>query len=132
MDHLLNGLSTKHIYSVDWSGTKYCVLIFHCNYDKQYVNISMPGYVDSALEQLQYKPFKSLQFTPLLHQLIKYVSRGTRQTIAPTDVSPLLSEKQTKYVQSIEGSFLYYTRALHDPMLPALNQISSMHAQPTF
>ena len=92
----------------------------------------MPGYVDSALEQLQYKPFKSLQFTPLLHQLIKYVSRGTRQTIAPTDVSPLLSEKQTKYVQSIEGSFLYYTRALHDPMLPALNQISSMHAQPTF
>ena len=117
---------------MDRFGTNYCWLTFHCNYDKQYVDISRPGYVDSALEQLQYKPFKSLQFTSHLHQFIKYVSRGTRQIIAPPDVSPLLSAKQTKYAQSVVDSFLYYARVLHDSIPLALNQISSMQAQPTF
>ena len=47
------------------------------------------------------------------------------------DNSPLLLPKQTKYVQQIVGSLLYYVRAVDSTILPALNQISRQQANPT-
>lgn len=44
---------------------------------------------------------------------------------------PVLSPKETKHIQSITGSFLYYGRAIDYTTLLALNEIASAQAQPT-
>ena len=43
----------------------------------------------------------------------------------------MLNPKDTKFIQSVTGSFLYYGRALDNTILPALNEIASEQAQPT-
>ena len=47
------------------------------------------------------------------------------------DTSPLLLPKESKYVQQVIGTFLYYARALDSTMLPALNQLANQQANPT-
>ena len=47
------------------------------------------------------------------------------------DATPLLLPKETKYIQSVVGSFLYYARAIDSIMLPALAQIAKQQSQPT-
>ena len=51
--------------------------------------------------------------------------------ILPPDLTPLLPEKKTKWIQSSVGTFLYYGRAVDSTILPALNDISSSQAKPT-
>ena len=70
--HLLNALGSKYKYSVDWSGSNYCGLHMKWNYDKRYVDISMPGYIIVALTRLQYIPSKYPQYSPHFHQPIRY------------------------------------------------------------
>ena len=48
-NHLLSSLKSHYNIIVDWKGAKYCSLKLDWNYQKQYVDISMPGYVDKAL-----------------------------------------------------------------------------------
>ena len=43
--HLLNHLGKKYDYTTDWSGTHFCGLKYDWNYDKKYVDVSLPGYV---------------------------------------------------------------------------------------
>lgn len=47
------------------------------------------------------------------------------------DTSERISASKTKYVQSVVGSFLYYSRAIDGTMLTALNEISTEQANPT-
>ena len=44
---------------------------------------------------------------------------------------PLLNPVETKYIQSVTGSHLYYGRAIDYTILPALNEIASEQANPT-
>ena len=87
LDHFLNSLSTKYKYSVDWLGTNYCGLTLRWNYDKGYVDILMPGYIDSALVRLQYKQLKHPQYSPHQHQSFKYGNKGITQTFQAPDTS---------------------------------------------
>ena len=57
--------------------------------------------------------------------------KNTRQYPTAPDTTQLLNPKDTKYIQSVTGSFLYYGRALDRTILPALNEIASEQAQPT-
>ena len=47
------------------------------------------------------------------------------------DTSPFLSPSDTRWAQSIVGTFLYYARALDCTLVTALNDISRQQAQPT-
>ena len=55
---------------------------------------------------------------------------GSRQYANAPDESPLLSMKETKFIQSVTGSFLFYGRAIDYTVLPALNEIASTQAKP--
>ena len=46
------------------------------------------------------------------------------------DQTPVLNDKQKKFIQSIVGSLLYYARAVDPTMLVALNELSSQQANP--
>ena len=129
--HLLDAIGSKYKYTCDWNGTNYCGLTIEWNYNKGYVDISMPGYVKKTLQRLQHIQKVSPQYSPHAHIPIVYATKNTRQYATAPDTSPLLSPKDTTYIQSVTGSFLYYGRALDNTILPALNEIASEQATPT-
>ena len=52
-EHLIKTLKKNYNISEDWSGKKYCGFNINWNYDKAYVEISMPKYIQKAL--MRYK-----------------------------------------------------------------------------
>ena len=90
----------------------------------------MPGYVDRALERLNYKPTKQ-QYSLHEHTPPHYLKPGERQYTKSTDDSPLVSPKDTRWIQNVVGTFLYYGRALDYTILPALNEMGLQQHMPT-
>ena len=43
--HLINALKSKYEITQDWSGENFCGLKLKWNYDKGYMDMSMPQYV---------------------------------------------------------------------------------------
>ena len=88
----------------------------------------MPGYIDKILHRLRHPPPTSPQYSPHKQLPMKYGSKGTQQYVTAPDSSPPLPSPT--YIQQIVGSLLYYTRALDDTILTALNDISSQQSNP--
>ena len=89
-----------------------------------YVDTSMPKYVPKALNRLKHHVYKSPQYSPYPFSPIIYTKKGTQQ-MQNNNQHQLLPTNQTSYIQSITGSFLYYTRAIDFIMLTALNNIGT-------
>ena len=53
-NHLQQALKTKYTITTDLTGRLYCGISLNWNYDKKYVDLSMPGYVQSALYKFQH------------------------------------------------------------------------------
>ena len=127
--HLLNALQDHYKITVDHEGQHYCGLTITWNYQQGYVDIEMPGYNAKTLDRLQHPPPSKPQFAP--HKWNKPIY-GKHTQLAPSpDTSQQLSAKDTKYIQSAVGAYLYYARALEHTMLPALNEIGTTQAKPT-
>ena len=103
---------------------------FDWNYTEGYVDVSMPNYVEKALKRLGYIP-NVPQYSPHQHTPIKYGLKGIQQSTPSPDTSPLLTPKETQWIQSVTGTFLYYTHTIDSTLLPALNELASQQAQPT-
>ena len=58
-DHLIAALKDVYEISVDWEGTLYCGLTLNWNYDKRWVDISMPGYIPAMLHKFRYQYSRS-------------------------------------------------------------------------
>ena len=129
--HLLDAIGKNYRYTTDWAGHNYCGLTYDWDYSQGHVDVSMPGYLEKALQRLQYKQKVSPQYSPHAHIPIQYATKNTRQYATAPDTSPLLNPIETKYIQSVTGSFLYYGCVLDFTILPALNEIASAQAQPT-
>ena len=91
----------------------------------------MDDYVKKALKRLQHTPTTTPQYSPHAHTPINYGLNKSPQYATPPDASPLLSPKETKYIQSVTGSFLYYGRGIDYTILPAINEIAAQQAHPT-
>ena len=131
VDHLLQSIGQLYTYTTDWTGKNFCGMTFDWHYDTGYVDVSMPGYVQKAIKRLQYQPSTTHQYSPHHHEPFKYATKGSRQYANAPDTSPLLSPKDTKWIQSVAGSFLYYARVIDYTLLPALNSLASQQSQPT-
>ena len=51
--HLLDAIGSNYKYTTNWTGSNYCGLTLEWNYDKEYVDISMSGYLEKILHRLQ-------------------------------------------------------------------------------
>ena len=81
------------------------------------------------MEKLQHPPPSKPQHSPHRHIPPHY---GQQQQFFPApDKLPKLNAKDTKNIQRIVGSFLYYARAVNPTILPALDEISYSQASPT-
>ena len=129
--HLKNAIESVYTCKVDWEGKNFLGFTLDWNYDRGFVDISMPDYVRKSLKKLQYKKKVYPQYSPHEYTATKYSKKGSVQYAQKEDNTPLLSPQKTSYVQSVVGTFLYYARAIDSTMLPALNQIGSQQSLPT-
>jgi hypothetical protein len=89
--HLIQALEQTYHITIDWTGSKYCGLTINWNYAKQYVDISMPGYISKALHRFQHTPPTRPQHAP--HQWTT-PTYGAKVQFAPTPSNaPLLDRK---------------------------------------
>ena len=117
-------------YTTDWTGRNYCGMTLDWEYQKGYVDISMPGFVTSAIQKLKYTP-RTPQYSPHKYMHFKYAAKGQRQYAKEPDTSPPLSAKETTWIQSVAGTFLYYARTIDNTLLPALNELARDQSCPT-
>ena len=80
---------------------------------------------------MRHKPKNQPQYSPHQHIPIQYTQNKTRQYATQDYSSTLLSPKETKWVQSVIGSFLYYCRALDSTIATTLNDLARQQSKPT-
>ena len=131
LQHLREAIETKYVCKVDLSGRHFLGYTLDWNYEKGYVDMSMPDYIRHALEKLQYILKVFPQYSPHPFIDINWTKKGERPCARQEDTTPLLQPKEIVYVQRVVGTFLFYARALDNTMLTALNDIGTQQALPT-
>ena len=94
-DHLLIALRSHYKISVDYEGMHYCGFTIEWNYEKGYVDISMPKYIPALLRKLQHPKPAKLQYDPYLWVVLAYDQRIPMATI---DESKKLDSKGIRRV----------------------------------
>ena len=128
-DHLIQALKKQYEITFDWEEKKYLGVNLGWDYVNRAVTLSMPKYVETALQKLQHlKPTRKQQ-APHRWNVPSY---GTKVQFAPSkDDIPLLDPASLTRVQQIVGTFLYYAMAIDNTILVALGTISSQQAKAT-
>jgi hypothetical protein len=122
--HLLAVLKQHYeAITVDWTGSLFCGITLKWDYKRRIVDLSMPGYVNTALEEFDHpKPTKS-EHQPHRHNPLQF---GTKiQLTTPADNSKPLDNKGILCLQQITGKFLYYSRDVDSTMNVTLSTLAS-------
>jgi hypothetical protein len=127
-EHLLEALKQHYLLTVDWTGSKYVGLSLKFDREQRSVTLSMPGYVDKALERFGVQKDATATNSPAHFEPPVY---GRKQQLPTEDKTPLLPPERAKRIQEIVGVMLYYARAVDSSMLTVVNKIGSMQAKPT-
>jgi len=126
--HLINVLKEHYEVATDWEGKKYNGITLDWDYDRREVHLSMPGYCKEALIRFNHT-LQKINHQPYKHNEPKYGAKI--QYAEQPDASPKLGKEETKFIQQVTGTFLYYARAVDPTMLVALSAIASEQASPT-
>jgi hypothetical protein len=109
--------------TVDEEATKYIGLTIEWEYKKQKAHIHMPGYLQKAFTRFKHEMPVKIQNSPHPHVIPQY---GAKTQYAKEDnESPPLSKEETKYIQAVAGTLLYYVRAVDATILPSLSLIAT-------
>ncbi len=128
-EHLFNALRELYTITVDYEGAKYVGMTIQHDRAARTISISMPGYIQKALQRFGVKQAKFATDSPCIYIPPTYGQRVQQMTTV--DDTALLSTKDTKFVQQVVGVFAYYARAVDPTMLTATNKIGSRQATPT-
>ncbi len=129
VEYLLESLHTTYKLTADWTRDLYCGITLGWNYDKRYVDISMPGYIKKKLQEYGQVVPNRLQSCPYAPKPKQF--GATAQAPAPPDNTPKLNDTGIKRVQKIVGSILYYARAVDMTVLMALSSIAMEQTKAT-
>jgi hypothetical protein len=77
-EHLINVLQQHYETSIDWSGSLYCGISLKWDYKNRTLDISMPGYVDAALQRFQHPPPTKPQHSPYQAAIPQYEPQSER------------------------------------------------------
>jgi hypothetical protein len=129
-EHLMNTLTTVgYKVSQDWDGTRYCGLTLNWNYEERHVTVSMPGYVERALQRFCHS--KPTRHEPSPHAWTQPQYGAKIQYATTPDATPFLDVKNKTLVQTVLGTFLFYARAVDVTMLKAIGSLATQQAKPT-
>ena len=129
LDHLLAALQAHYKISTDMTGSTYIGLHIEWNYTNRSVDISMPGFIERALLRFKHDMPHKPQHSP--HRAAQPIYGKQQQLTPEPDRSPLLNAADTKTVQEIVGTLLYYARAVDPTLLTALSTLSTQQAKGT-
>ena len=129
--HLITSIQKYYQCHIDWSGQHYIGFTIDWNYTKGFVDISLSNYIKHLLKRFGYMSSNKPQYSPHSHYNYHPVKKGHQQLATEPDTSAPLNKKETKRIQSIIGSLLYYARAIDSTILPALNDIAMYQSAPT-
>ena len=127
-DKLLSVLSQKYRVKADWTGCRYIGLTLAWDYTARTLNLSMPGYIERALQRFSHPKPTRPQNSP--HEWIA-PNYGARKQYSTQDFSPALDVSDKKRVQEVLGTLLYYARAIDSTMLPAIGTLATQQSSPT-
>ena len=126
--HLLNALQAKYTISEDWEAKLYIGITLKWNYIKLTVDLSIPGYVTTALPCFRHQLKKqTINTTPICRTNIRRQSKISK----PEDNAPLLPEERIKFIQQVVGVFMYYATAIDNTVLVFLSDIGSEQSRET-
>ena len=89
----------------------------------------MPGYVAAALHKFQHSTPRQPCHAPSKWNIPMYGAKI--QLTTPIDLTPAMSDEQTKKLQQVVGTFLFYGRAVDPTMLHALNALAAAQSHGT-
>jgi hypothetical protein len=122
-------LNELYKVSQDWTGRRYCGLTLDWEYQQRTCDISMPGYITRVLQRFSHPTPTKPQHLPHASQKPSY---GDKIQYAPNpDTSPALDAQDTKPVQEVLGTLLYYARAVDSTMLTSIGSIATHQASGT-
>jgi hypothetical protein len=128
-NHLVDALQSKYTTTEDWQASLYIGLTIDWDYEGGTVDISMPGYVDKALQRFQHPMPDEPEDAPSPWEPPKY---GAKVQFAELpDISKPLDPARIKRLREIIGTFLYLGRAVDSTMLVALGTLASQQANGT-
>ena len=127
--HLINAIQKDYNITVDWEAHKYIGLTVEWDYLNRKVHLHMSGYLNKALLRFKHEMPKTKQNSPHPHVAPQYGAKT--QYVEKADTSPPLGKEETKFVQAVAGTLLYYARAVDATILPALSSIATEQAKPT-
>ena len=125
--HFVNELQQDYEIETECKG-EYCGIALKWIYDERYVDMQMPGYALKQLKKYRHK-VKQRQHTHLQPQPQKYGKAV--QEPDPADNSRPLNKEDTKLVQQVVGSFIFYGQAVDPIILHVLNTITNQQDKPT-
>ena len=128
-EHLLTTLQKLHCSSAKWEGDCYYGLTLSWDYTNQTCDISMPGYIECALQHFTHPPPMCPQHLP--HAWTKPIYGAKIQYAEPIDDLPLLDAANTKCIQEILGTLLFYARAVDNTMLTTIGTIATQQSKGT-
>jgi hypothetical protein len=128
-NHLISAIGKYYPMTVDKEATKYIGLTIEWEYKKQKAHIRMPGYLPEAFIRFKHKMPIKIQNSPHPHMITQYGAK--MQYAKEENESPPLSKEETKCIQAVTGTLLYYARAVHATILPSLSSIATEQAKPT-
>jgi hypothetical protein len=127
-EHLIEALKQDYTITINWGATKYIGLTIVWDYDKGQVHVHMPGYLNKVFLKFKYVAPSKKQNSPHPHTIPQY---GVKTQYAESqDEFPLLNKKDTKHVQAVMGTLLYYARAVDSTILTALSSLATEQAKP--
>ena len=105
-DHLLTALQERYTVTTYWTGTKFAGIDIVWYYTQLTARHSMAGYIKDILIKYRHPLPLKPQHTPHAHLPVTY--GATTQLVPNTPNDPLLTPAETKCIQGIVGSLLYY------------------------
>jgi Reverse transcriptase (RNA-dependent DNA polymerase) len=129
LHHLIGALQAKYKISEDHTGSKYCGMTIVWDYERGTCDISMPGYVERALERFAHEYLGPHEASPAAFVEPNYGAKI--QYAQDKDESPLVPKESVKLIQEIVGVLLYYARAVDSTLLVILGTLASEQTKAT-
>ena len=129
LDHLISTLQRHYTITIDKTGAKFCGMQLDWNYNEGHVTLSMPGYIEKALNRFTHTMTAKPQHAPHAWTPLDY---GSHIQYAPVEDDSMPLDKQgINLLQQIVGTLLYYARAIDNTMLVALGTLVAAQTKGT-
>jgi hypothetical protein len=128
-EHLMACIKKKYNISSDWNGTDYCGLTLDWDYKSRTVDLSMPGYIKSALHKYQLPAPACPEHAP--HTWNPLIYGAKTRFVKEVTTSPALSDKDVNKLQQPTGTLLYYARAVDPTLIMPINVLASKQSNAT-